>query len=71
MDKWNNIEDLVGYEVNEGEHGFTGRLIDKNGDTISILGMAAHNIGFSFDRETTEMITKKEYDETSSILSKQ
>lgn len=58
---WDNVEDLIGFVVEEGDHGFAGRLVDENKNTISILGMYAHNIGFSYDKEKTTEITKKNF----------
>lgn len=63
MKDWDNIEDLDSYEVEKGEHGFTGKLIDKTKKTINVLGMPADDIGFSYDEETTSKITQRQFNE--------
>lgn len=66
--KWDNIQDLTSYRVvsNNG-NGFIGQLISSDNKIISILGMDQDFIGFSYNREQTETITKKNYEEALKI----
>lgn len=65
MESWDNIEDLVGYVIDEDEHdNFEGRLVDKDNKTIKSVGMDMNKIGYSSDREITESIVQKIYEET-------
>ena len=69
MRTWNNIEELVGYVIDEDEHGnFEGRLVDKDNKTIKSVGMDMDKIGYSSDKEKTESIVQKIYKETLGIL---
>lgn len=60
---WDTTDDLVGYEVLKSNYGFIGRLVDENGEVISCVGMSQDNIGFSYDRDKTEKITRELYNE--------
>ena len=61
MKDWDNIADVVGYEVYKKTYGFAGRLVDKDLKTISMLGMPQHELGFSYERKSTESRVRAEF----------
>lgn len=62
--KWYTICEPCGYVIEEIIDGsFAGRFVDRDENTVYFMGNPMNMIGWSYDRDKTERITKEQFEE--------